>query len=76
MHGDLRGERVVLRNGITYVINFPHRRVEHQWTGRRGCFELIEACRFLPMNLEHPISANVERDGKAQGEDRKRHDSD
>ena len=37
---------------------------------------LIEACRFLPMNHEHPIGANVERVGKAQGEDRKRHDND
>jgi tRNA A-37 threonylcarbamoyl transferase component Bud32 len=29
MHGDLRGERVVLRNGFTYVIDFSHRTVEH-----------------------------------------------
>ena len=37
----LINKRGVMRNGFTYVIDFSHRRVEHQWTGRRGCFELL-----------------------------------
>ena len=51
LHGDLRAPNIVLQNGSAHFIDFSHG-YEHQCTGHATCFELIEARRFLLLNLE------------------------
>jgi hypothetical protein len=48
-HGDLRAPK---QNGSAHFIDFSHG-YEHQCTGRVACTKLIEARRFLLLNLEH-----------------------
>ena len=50
-HGDLQASNVVLQNGFAHFIDFSHG-YEHPCTGRATCSELIEARRFLLLNLE------------------------
>ncbi|KAF5384079.1 hypothetical protein D9615_003428 [Tricholomella constricta] len=54
VHGDLRAPNIVLQNGSAHFIDFSHG-YEHQCTGRAACSELIQARRFLLLDLEHPI---------------------
>lgn len=52
VHGDLQPSNIVLQDGSAHFIDFSHG-YEHQCTGRATCFELIEARRFLLLDLEH-----------------------